>query len=62
VKASQTVFSSSSLVAGTFYQPLLLMFPKAVPFVQWLASTLPDRKLVQLSEVGGCLRVHGHAG
>ncbi|KIZ06916.1 cytochrome P450 [Monoraphidium neglectum] len=61
VKASQTVFSSSSLVAGTFYQPLLLMFPKAVPFVQWLASTLPDRKLVQLSEARKIIRNVGYS-
>jgi hypothetical protein len=52
VKASQTVFSSASLVAGTLYQPLMLFFPKAAPFVQWLARTLPDKKLLQVSQVG----------
>ena len=49
VDASATVFSSSSIVSGSLYQPLLLMFPKAQRLVKWLAARLPDRRLVDIT-------------
>ncbi|KAI8476255.1 MAG: cytochrome P450, CYP711 clan [Monoraphidium minutum] len=56
VSASQRVFSSSSIVTGSRYQPLLLMFPRAARGVQWLAARLPDRSLIELTKARGVIR------
>ncbi|GBF96779.1 cytochrome P450 [Raphidocelis subcapitata] len=54
--ASAHVFSSSSFVNGSLYQPLLLIFPKAVKAVQWLAARLPDTRLVRLTKARQLIR------
>jgi hypothetical protein len=55
--ACACIFSSTSFVNGSSYQPLLIMFPRAVTAVRWLASRFPDRSLRHLTKVGGGLKL-----
>lgn len=56
LNASARVFSSSSFVNGSAYQPLLLMFPRAQQAVKWVAARMPDYALVELTKARRVIR------